>query len=89
MVRAQKKKLTRALTASMAPVMPAPHQAPLDDDPLRVVSEREAAKILNLSVDTLRRRVRDGSGPARIVLSERRVGYRRSALAAWLDQRTA
>jgi predicted DNA-binding transcriptional regulator AlpA len=44
-----------------------------------VVSESEAAEIVGLSIDTLRRSVRDGDGPARIKLSERRVGYRRSA----------
>jgi predicted DNA-binding transcriptional regulator AlpA len=58
------------------------------DDPLQVVSEAEAARLLDLSVDTLRRRVRAGDGPPRIALSERRVGYRRGSLAAWLDRRT-
>jgi hypothetical protein len=58
-------------------------------DRLQVVSEAEAARLLNLSVDTLRRRGSDGTGPIRINLSARRVGYRLGDLAAWLDQRAS
>ena len=54
---------------------------------MQVIDEHEAADLLGLSVDTLRRRVRDGTGPIRINLSARRVGYRLGDLQAWLDQR--
>jgi predicted DNA-binding transcriptional regulator AlpA len=54
---------------------------------MRVIDEHEAAEVLNLSVDTLRRRVRDGTGPKRIALSTRRVGYRVGDLQVWLDQK--
>jgi predicted DNA-binding transcriptional regulator AlpA len=44
----------------------------------RIVSEREAAQIRNVSPDTLRRLAARGEGPRRIKLSPRRVGYRLS-----------
>jgi predicted DNA-binding transcriptional regulator AlpA len=51
-----------------------------------VVSERDAAKILGVSPDTLRRLVRSGEGPQRIRISARRVGYRLSAIDAFLNK---
>jgi prophage regulatory protein len=53
----------------------------------RVVSRDEAASILGLSTLRLDRLHGEGIGPARIRLSERRVGYRVSDLRAWLDSR--
>jgi hypothetical protein len=46
----------------------------------RIVSEREAAQIRNVSEYTLRRQARRGEGPVRIKLSPNRVGYRYSSL---------
>jgi predicted DNA-binding transcriptional regulator AlpA len=54
----------------------------------RVVSERQAAEILGLSYFTLRREVQAGRGPARVRLSEYRVGYRLSELYRYLEERT-
>jgi predicted DNA-binding transcriptional regulator AlpA len=53
----------------------------------RVVSETWAADYCGVSRDTLRRRCREGDGPRRIQLSERRIGYRFSDLDAWLEKR--
>jgi predicted DNA-binding transcriptional regulator AlpA len=52
-----------------------------------LLSERELSDWLGLSEPTLFRHRRDGTGPAFIRLSARRVGYRRSAVEAWLADR--
>jgi predicted DNA-binding transcriptional regulator AlpA len=52
-----------------------------------LLSERELSDWLGLSEPTLFRHRRDGTGPAFIRLSARRVGYRRSAVEAWLAGR--
>jgi predicted DNA-binding transcriptional regulator AlpA len=54
----------------------------------RVVSERQAAEILGFSYFTLRREVQAGRGPARVRLSEYRVGYRLSELYKYLEKNT-
>jgi predicted DNA-binding transcriptional regulator AlpA len=54
----------------------------------RVVSETVAAKLIGLSVDTLRRACMRGEGPPRLRLSPRRVGYRLRDLDAWLSERS-
>ena len=51
-----------------------------------VLSEREVSDWLGISQPTLSRHRRDGTGPAFVRLSTRRVGYRRSAVEAWLIQ---
>jgi predicted DNA-binding transcriptional regulator AlpA len=51
----------------------------------RVVTESQAAEILGYSKDTLRREFRAGRAPARVRLSDRRIGYRLSAIYAFLD----
>jgi predicted DNA-binding transcriptional regulator AlpA len=85
----------RIRSSALAPSVQNPPRSALQSsdpgklDPLQVISEREAAFLLNVSVDTLRRRVRAGDGPPRIALSDRRVGYRRGALAEWLDRRVS
>jgi hypothetical protein len=56
---------------------------------LQVVDEHEAADVLNLSVDTLRRLVRSGDGPIRLNLSARRIGNCVGDLADWLDKRAS
>ena len=52
-----------------------------------VVPERQAASILGVSADTLRRQVAKGEGPCRLRLSARRVGYRMSDIENWLKSR--
>jgi predicted DNA-binding transcriptional regulator AlpA len=59
-----------------------------DTDLDRVVGEGLAAEILGYSKDTLRREVRAGRGPARVRLSERRVGYRLSTLYDHIEANT-
>jgi predicted DNA-binding transcriptional regulator AlpA len=52
-----------------------------------ILTEREVCNWLGLSEPTLFRHRRDGTGPNFIRLSARRVGYRHSAVEAWLSQR--
>jgi predicted DNA-binding transcriptional regulator AlpA len=52
----------------------------------RVISESDAAILLGLSKDTLRRRFRDGASPPRVRLSLRRIGYRLSDLHRFVEQ---
>jgi predicted DNA-binding transcriptional regulator AlpA len=54
----------------------------------RVVSEAEAAEIIGYSKHTLRREFRAGRAPARVRLSDRRIGYRLSAIYAFLEAHT-
>jgi predicted DNA-binding transcriptional regulator AlpA len=60
---------------------------PSTTDALRVLTPAEAAEILSLSVPVLERLRAAGGGPAWVRLSARRIGYRVSDLAAWLDAR--
>jgi predicted DNA-binding transcriptional regulator AlpA len=55
-------------------------------DPL--LSESEVSDWLHASRATLQRLRADGSGPPFVRLSERRIGYRKSAIEQWLDART-
>lgn len=52
--------------------IPLPADAELD----RIIPELEAARLRNVSPDTLRRQAKRGEGPRRIQLSPRRIGYR-------------
>jgi predicted DNA-binding transcriptional regulator AlpA len=52
-----------------------------------IVSEAEAASMLCLSKRTLQRLRADGSGPAAVQLTERRLGYRLEDLEAWTQSR--
>jgi predicted DNA-binding transcriptional regulator AlpA len=52
-----------------------------------ILSERELSDWLGVSEPTLFRHRRDGTGPAFIRLSARRVAYRCSAVEEWLRQR--
>jgi DNA-binding transcriptional MerR regulator len=52
------------------------------DDPL--LTQRQAAEYLNLSIRTLQRWRTDGIGPPSIVLPNGYRRYRRSALDRWL-----
>jgi predicted DNA-binding transcriptional regulator AlpA len=53
-----------------------------------ILSEEALAKWLDTSRPTLQRQRSDGSGPPFVQLSERRIGYRKSAVENWLLART-
>src|SRR5258706_15992009 len=53
-----------------------------------ILSENDLAKWLETSRPTLQRQRSDGSGPPFVQLSERRIGYRKSAVERWLASRT-
>jgi predicted DNA-binding transcriptional regulator AlpA len=53
-----------------------------------ILSEEDLVKWLATSRPTLQRQRSDGSGPPFIQLSERRIGYRKSAIERWLADRT-
>jgi predicted DNA-binding transcriptional regulator AlpA len=57
------------------------------DRPDRILSRREAAEQLGVHVLTLDRMHAAGTGPKRVRISARRVGYRQSDIAAWLQCR--
>src|SRR5262245_1568784 len=52
-----------------------------------ILTERQVARWLGLGEATVYRLRHDGTGPAFIRLSARRVGYRRSVVEAWLKAR--
>ncbi len=54
-----------------------------------ILTEAETATLTRLSSRTLQRLAEDGHGPGRIQLTNRRVGYWRHDVLAWLDARTA
>jgi predicted DNA-binding transcriptional regulator AlpA len=51
------------------------------------LTEAEVSEWLGLSQPTLSRHRRNGTGPAFVRLSTRRIGYRRGAIEAWLNER--
>jgi predicted DNA-binding transcriptional regulator AlpA len=53
-----------------------------------ILSEEDLAKWLATSRPTLQRQRSEGTGPPFIQLSERRIGYRKSAVERWLAERT-
>jgi predicted DNA-binding transcriptional regulator AlpA len=64
----------------------------ISTDPLvlnRVVPRLRAIEIAGVSEATWERMERKGEGPKRVLVSERRVGYRVNDLLAWLDARAA
>ncbi|WP_222184208.1 helix-turn-helix transcriptional regulator [Geminicoccus harenae] len=56
---------------------------------MTVLTEREAADRLRLSIVTMRRMRWAGSGPRFVRLSEKRIGYREADLNHWLEARTS
>lgn len=52
-----------------------------------VRSRKETAKILNISMRTLRRMELRREAPAKIQISDNRVGYRDSAIVTFLNSR--
>jgi predicted DNA-binding transcriptional regulator AlpA len=55
-------------------------------DPL--LNERQLAAWLGISLPNLQRMRSKGCGPKFIQLSQRRIGYRTSAVEQWLETRT-
>jgi predicted DNA-binding transcriptional regulator AlpA len=55
--------------------------------PSQILNYSKAAQLAGLSIRTLQRLCREGSGPKRTQLSRRRVGIRISDLLAWLESR--
>jgi predicted DNA-binding transcriptional regulator AlpA len=53
-----------------------------------ILSEEDLAKWLETSRPTLQRQRSQGNGPPFVQLSERRIGYRKSAVERWLETRT-
>jgi predicted DNA-binding transcriptional regulator AlpA len=56
--------------------------------PDTLLTERELATYLRISVPTVQRMRAAGTGPRFVQLSERRIGYRRASVDAWLAART-
>jgi predicted DNA-binding transcriptional regulator AlpA len=59
----------------------------LDTVPDRLLTEKDLAGWLGISLPTLQRMRASASGPHFVQLSMRRVGYRRCDVEAWLEQR--
>jgi len=53
-----------------------------------ILSEKQAAKELCLSVRTLQTMRVDGGGPAYVRLTERRIGYSMTELKRWVEARS-
>ncbi len=53
-----------------------------------VLTEPQVCVLVGFSPDTLHRLHRNGEGPVRTQLSERRHGYRLGEIRRWLDQRS-
>lgn len=69
--------------------MPATTIAIVDPDAGKVVAEDEAAARCCLSTKHFRRLRSRGEGPRFVQLAERRVGYRRGDIDAWIEARLA
>ena len=59
----------------------------IDLDGLKVLSRPEVIALLGVSKMTVDRIEAKGDGPAKVQLSPRRIGYRVSAVRAWLTAR--
>jgi predicted DNA-binding transcriptional regulator AlpA len=53
-----------------------------------ILSERELAEWLGVSLPSLQRMRAEGTGPRFVQLTQRRIGYRKSAVELWLSART-
>ncbi len=53
-----------------------------------LLNEKELAAWLGVSLPSLQRMRSSGSGPRFIQLSQRRIGYRKSAVERWLEARS-
>lgn len=52
-----------------------------------ILSEAAAGRMLDLSVRTLQRMRLTGTGPAFVQLTDRRIGYMRADIDAWIAAR--
>lgn len=59
----------------------------MNDNEIRVLLPEQAANFLGLSMSTLAKMRLGGDGPTYIKLGARRVGYMKSDLHQWLDNR--
>jgi hypothetical protein len=65
---------------------PEPHPRSERDcavDDLRVLTEAQAAEVCGISVWTLKRRIKDGTGPVITQISDRRIGITVGNLRNW------
>jgi predicted DNA-binding transcriptional regulator AlpA len=53
-----------------------------------ILNEEQYTALVGISRPTAQRQRSDGSGPPFVQLSERRIGYRQSAVEQWLEGRT-
>lgn len=85
--------LTEIREATRRANLPLPQiVSPVADKPMvkaDIVRRNEVALMTGLSSTTLWRLERSGRFPARISLSERRVGWRRTEVEAWLTLRSS
>ncbi len=72
-----------------APAEPRPQVASVPRAERDVVNRAELERLTGLSATTLWRMETAGRFPARVQLSHKRVGWRRSEVAAWLAEREA
>lgn len=56
-------------------------------DPDRIISPSQFCQLVGISETTRWRQQRNGEGPKAIRLSPRRIGYRASDVASWLQAR--
>jgi predicted DNA-binding transcriptional regulator AlpA len=56
--------------------------------PEALFTEKQVSDWLGISIPSLQRMRSSGCGPAFVQLSARRIGYRKSAIEAWLSVRT-
>jgi len=67
-------------------VAPDRPQGSTGPSPNRVRSLRETAELVNISLATLRRRIKDGTGPRVTSMSTRRKGVTDRDRDAWLEE---
>jgi predicted DNA-binding transcriptional regulator AlpA len=60
-----------------------------ESDANPILTEAEVSRLTRLSTRTLQRLSEDGRGPRRIRLTERRIGYWKADVLAWLNSRTS
>jgi predicted DNA-binding transcriptional regulator AlpA len=56
-------------------------------EPLKIIDEREAAKLNGVSYATWQRMKASGDAPPSILISKRRLGYRLADIKEWQDKR--
>jgi predicted DNA-binding transcriptional regulator AlpA len=54
-----------------------------------LLTERETAELLRMSTRTLQRLAAQHAGPPKLMLTVRRIAYRRADVLAWIEGRKA